>query len=125
MTTTTFETQMISLNISASINVNPWQDTNLPPISLQSQTKHIYKKYVNNNYQHDSSILLSNTDSTTNKHNILTINRQHYHKIIKNLRNRAINSGVWLKSNFVSRLRSPQRKQSSKFNRQHSLSQDI
>ena len=79
MTTTIFLTQNTSLNTSASLNINPWQDTNLSPTLLQSDTKHICQNHGDNNYQHDISILRSNTDSTANQYNTQTINRQHHH----------------------------------------------
>ena len=106
-TTTRFENQTTSFNASVLIKINPWQDTNFSPTSLQSETKNIYKSYDNKNYQHYSRILFSNINSNTNKHNTQTTNRQHIHSNIKNLWNRSVNPGVWSKTNFMSRLRTP------------------
>ena len=77
------------------------------PKFLQLETKNIYKSHDDNNYQHDSYILISYIYSNTTKHNTQMTNQQHFHNNRTRLWNRLINPGVWSKINFMSRLRSP------------------
>ena len=121
MITKTFKTKKTSFNTSISININPWQDKNLSPTSLQSETKTVYKSHADNNYQRNSRILLSNTNSKTNKHNTQTTNRQHLHYNKTSIWNRLVNRGVWSKSNFMPRICTPPLES----NRKLSSNQDV
>ena len=104
----------VKSNNNNTISVNPWQELSVSSTPSYLKTKSIHINNVDNDYQHDSSVLPSNYDatSTTNNNNSF-------------LWNRAKNAGVRTKSQFMNRLQAPPMRRLLNTNQQQPTNHDV
>ena len=88
MTRSTFFIPQTTFKNNNTNPINLWQEMIVSSTPSQSKIKSIHKNNVDTIYQHDSSVLPSNHESTINT------NTNNNNSI---LWNRATNSGVWTK----------------------------